>query len=232
MKINLLKPSSTINTINTNIRKLYSSFKQPCQKDIFEAFKPIHYQRCSSLSEVQIFMSLNFPSTFLNIDKLSDGNNILRTMCRLHNMTKGQIKFPPAIETFKHKRSKYDGDYADGIIRLNTSGKNLQSTLAHELAHYNHELTCENYQKMGKRSEIIADGLADFSTLENFQKDKTSLAIIKKHLGGYATSSPCEMVACTMESLFNGQILPQELWEIYNKYEGPFAKLLKPVFAK
>ena len=236
MKIKIFKPQSVITSAIKNIKtkytKLRPAFLNGCSKDCFEAFKPIRYQRCGSLADIHIFCALNFPDTFLQVINLSDGNNILRTMCRLHNMTKGKVKFPPVIETFKNKKCKYDGDYADDIIRLNRTSNNISSTLAHEIAHYNHEQFCENYLKMGKKSEIEADGITDFSILENFMKDKAALKIIKKHLGNYATSSPCEMVACTFESLFNGKILPTEIWELYNKYEGPFAQLLKPLFAK
>lgn len=236
MKINLFKTqsviSSTIRNIQTKYTKLKPAFLNGCSRDCFELFKPIHFQKCNSLAEVHSFCALNFPNTHLKILSPGDGNNILRTMCRLHNMTKGKIKFPQTIETFKSRNYKYDGDYADGIIRLNKTSNNLPSTLAHEIAHYNHEQFCENYLKMGKKSEIEADGITDFSILESFTKDKAALNIIKKYLGGYATSSPCEMVACTFESLFNGKTLPLVIWEQYNKYEGPFAQLLKPLFVK
>lgn len=236
MNINFIKHLSVITSKIKSIKTTYAHFKPTflnvCSGDCFESFKPIHFQKCNSLADVHIFCTLNFPNTHINITSPGEGNNILRTMCRLHNMTKGKINFPPVIETFKKKNCKYDGDYASGLIRLCKTSNNIPSTLAHEIAHYNHEQFCKNYLKMGKKSEIAADGITDFSILESFMKDKDSLNLIKRYLGGYATSSPCEMVACTFESLFNGKVLPMEIWDLYNKYEGPFAQLLKPLFAK
>lgn len=229
MKINITLPSSVTSLMH---KKVFPNTirNNPLHKDCFGAFKPIFYDKCSSLAEINVFKAMNFPNTELKVSKVSDGNRILRTMCHLHNMTKGRIAFPPVIETYIAKNPKYDGDYGAGVVRLLSNSRQMESTLAHEFAHYNHERCCQDYLKMGKESELKADSVTDFSIFEYFRHDKPSLKIIKRYLGGYATSSACEFVACTFENLANGRLLPLELWELYNKYQGPFAKILKPLF--
>lgn len=202
------------------------------QKDYFQQFSAIRYEKFTTLAEMQAFAGLNFPNTRILTNNISDGKRIIRTMCKLHNMTRGKILFPPEIKTFKKSKSKYSGDYGGNVVRLNSACKNLESTLAHEIAHYNHEQLCADYDKMGKESELIADGIMDFSIFDEFNKNKEVKNLIKRYLGGYATSSPCEFVACTFESLANGRILPIAIWKVYKKYEGPHADLLKPLFGK
>ncbi len=233
MKINLLPQIKTISSqLKTGINRIMPS-KKEIQQDCFKySYNFLKYEKSSNLAEVHSFVNLNFPNTHLNITSTSDGNRILRTMCHLHNMTRGQINFPPRIETYKSKDKKFSGDYGDGIIRINSSCNIHESTLAHEIAHYNHELLCPNYAKMGKLSEMKAEEITDFSIYNKFRRDLASLNLIKRTLCGYAASSPCEFVAATFEALANGKILPIKIWELYKKYEGPFADMLKPFFTK
>lgn len=231
MKINFLP---NITTLTSKIRNVGNNLRRSfvTEKDTFEKFKPIEYQKCFDFADIHIFTALNFPKTFLDIRKVSVGNEILNTMCDLHNKTKGKIEFPMIIKTFKNKSSRFAGDYVNEIIRLNASDNGLRSTLIHELAHYNHEIVYENYLKMGKKSELIADGVTDFSFYDEFNNDNAALKLIKKHLGGYATSSPCEFVACAFTAAMNGKKLPVEIWNLYNKYSGPLAAEIKPMFIK
>lgn len=232
MKIDFLPVKRTVSSAINNIRKTLKPFALNSQRDTFEAFKPIEYRKCFSLADVHIFSALYFPKTFLDIRKVSTGNEILQTMCNLHNKTKGKVSFPSIIETYRKKDSKFVGDYADDIVRLNATYEGLRSTLIHEIGHYNHEKVCEDYLKMGKKSELIADGISDFSIYNEFNENKPALKLIKKHLGGYATSSACEFVACTFTAVMNGRKLPGEIWELYNKYGGPLAAELKLMFGK
>lgn len=221
-----------VTSISKTIKSGCTRFFSRPQKDYFQPFKAIRYEKFTTLAEMQAFAGLNFPNTSIITNNISDGKRIIRTMCKLHNMTRGKILFPPEIKTFKKPKGKYSGDYGGNLVRLNSACKNLESTLAHEIAHYNHEQLCADYCKMGKESELIADGITDFSIFDEFNKNKTAKNLIKRYLGGYATSSPCEFVACTFESLANGRILPIEIWELYKKYGGPHADILKPLFAK
>ena len=230
MKINFLPHIKSVSAeLKSGINRILPAKNK---LDCFEySYNFLKYEKCANLAEIHQFAALNFPNTFLSIISTSDGNRILRTMCRLHNMTRGQINFPPRIETYKCKNQKYSGEYGEGVISLNTSYK-IESTLAHEIAHYNHELMSKNYARMGKLSEMQAEEVTDFSIFNEFRHDLANLKLIKRTLDGYASSSPCEFVACTFEALANGRILPQEIWELYKKYEGPFADMLKPFFAK
>ena len=202
------------------------------QKDSFQQFQPIKYEKLATLAEIQTFAGLNFPNTKIITNNIKDGRRILSTMCKLYNMTRGNILFMPEIRVFKQSKSKYSGSYSGGVVRLNSTYKYLESTLIHEIAHYNHEQLCPDYCKMGKKSEIIADGITDFSIFDEFNQNKNAKNLIKRYLGGYATSSPCEFVACTFEALTNGRTLPIEIWELYKKYGGPHANILKSFLNK
>ena len=206
-------------------------FKAP-QKDYFQQFQPIKYEKLKTQAEIQAFVGLNFPNTSIITNNINDGRRILNTMCKLYNRTKGQILFPPEIKIYKQRKSKFSGSYGGGVVSLNSNCKQLESTLMHEIAHYNHEQLCPDYCKMGKKNEIIANGITDFSIFNEFDKSKDAKKLIKRHLGGYATSSPCEFIACTFEAISNGRTLPTKIWELYKKYGGPHANILKPLFVK
>lgn len=231
MKINFLPDIRPVSSVINNIRTGYSTGIQTLKRDTFGSFKYLKYEKCNNLTRINKFLAQNFSNTFMSIHNIPVANEVLQSMCYLHNMTKGRIKFPPIIEFSRNKKSNFAGDYADGVIRI-LSVKNVKSTFAHEVAHYNHELLCKDYLKMGTESELIEDGITDFSIYNEFQTDKSALRIIKSYLGEYAASSPCEFVACTFESLANNRILPNEVWELYDKYEGPLSKYLKPLFTK
>lgn len=196
------------------------------------SFKPVQFVKCKSLAEAEKIARQNFPKTRIDTENLANINTILRTLFNLYNMTKGKIFIPPIIETFYNPKGKIAGYYEDGIVSLDTSDSSIPSTLAHEIGHYNHEICCRDYLKMGKPCELIGDNISDTTISEQFYREKPGRKIIRKNLGNYATSSACEFVAETFMAIANGKKLPIFIWELYNKYGGPFAKELKPFFVK
>ena len=231
MQISWLQYVTPVTKVSKFIRNSYMQVLQTQQKDTFQHFQPIKYVKFATLAGMQAFTGFYFPNTKIITNNIKDGRQILSTMCKLYNMTNGQILFPPEIRTFKQRKSRYCGAYGENAIRIN-SNKYLESTLIHEIAHYNHEQLCPDYYKMGKKNEIIAEGITDFSIFDEFNDNKNAKKLIKRYLGGYATSSPCEFVACTFESLSNGRTLPIKIWELYKKYDGPHANILKFLFVK
>ena len=195
-------------------------------KDFYEKFQPLKYEKAFSIGEGKNFACMNFKIYDIACNNVKDINLLNSCLCNIYNMNKGKISFPPIIKLYKHKNQRYSGLYGNNIITLNTAFS-IFPTLAHEIGHYNHEITSANYEKMGKKNELIECGIKDFSILESFLNDKKSLMQIRKEVSGYACSSPAEFVACTFEAIMCHKKLSPEIIQLYRKYEGPNAKILK-----
>lgn len=198
-------------------------------KDTFEKFKPLMYKKAVSVDEGKEFARKNFYIYDISCKNVKDINQMNSCLCNIYNMNKGKIFFPHSIKVYKNKGQRFAGSYIDDVVFLNSS-YSIPLTLSHEIAHLNHEKMSPNYLKMGKKNEMTASGIDDFSIFEKFMADKPSLKLIKKEISGYACSSPAEFTACTFESIMSGKKLSPEIWRLYKEYEGPNADILKQYF--
>ena len=223
----------TFLTKNLSIIK-YSGLKfihypKQVQKDLFvrqsiEDFKILNYQKCTNLKDAALFAEKYFGVKNFNITDLSSANLLNRTFTKIYNVTKGKAEFPPVVSVIKRRNSRFSGEC--GVLHIEViKNPYMENDIIHEIGHYNHQKCSLNYDKMGKLQELIADGIEDFSIYDQFRKEKKSLNLIKKHVRPYATSSAAEFVACTFNSIINGKKLPSEIYDLYKKYEGPFANL-------
>ena len=220
------KNVNLINKIKDNLHLIKFNF---IKEDFFEKFKPLVYEKSNSVIEAKNYACQHFQISDICGGQLKEINNVNSSLCNIYNLNKGKVLFPPFIKVYKHRGQHYSGEYGANVIYLNTS-YDIFPTLAHEIAHYNHEKTSSNYIKMGKKSEIIDAGSNDFSILNKFMDNKNALKTIKKELCGYACSSPAEFVACTFEAIMCRKQLSPEILKIYKEYEGPNAEILKLYF--
>ena len=191
-------------------------------------FLPLEFKKANSVDYAKNYAWENFGIKNFSANKLADLNTINQICTKIFNITEGEAQFPPTVILKKQKNhGRTIGTYGDNSIELIEDNKFI-STLIHEIAHYNHELFSKNYIKMGKISEIKEDMLyPDYSIFEKFSKH-SDLKLIRTHLGGYATSSPCEFVAEMFMNIVNEKKLPRQLFELYKEFEGPFyEKFLK-----
>ena len=224
---------STFLTKNLNIIKRsglkFIHYPKQIQKDVFvpqsiEDFKIINYQKCTNLKDAALFAEKYFGVKNFNITDLSSANLLNRTFTKIYNVTKGKAEFPPIVSVIQRRNFRFSGNC--GVLHIEVI-KNpfMENDIMHEVGHYNHRKYSLNYDKMGKLQELIASGIEDFSIYDKFRNDKKSLNLIKKQVRPYATSSALEFVACTFASIINGKKLPPEIYDLYKKYEGPFANL-------
>lgn len=224
---------STFLTKNLNIIKRsglkFIHCPKQVQKDVFirqsiEDFKVINYQKCTNLKDAALFAEKYFGVKNFNITDLSSANLLNRTFTKIYNVTTGKAEFPPIVSVIKRRNFRFSGNC--GVLHIEViKSPFIENDIIHEVGHYNHRKHSLNYDKMGKHQELIARGIKDFSIYDQFRSDKKSLNLIKKHVRPYATSSALEFVACTFVSIINGKKLPPEIYELYKKYEGPFANL-------
>lgn len=217
-----------VNIIKYSGQKLFYQKILPA-KDIFirqnvPVFKYLSHKKSTNLDEATIFAKENFGVKNFNINDLSCANLLNQIFTKIYNMTKGNAVFPAVVSIKKQKNTRFLGESGSKYIEVIQS-PDMVNTIIHETGHYNHERGCSNFYKMGKLQELIDDGITDFSIYEQFKNDKNSLKLIKKHICPYATSSAAEFVACTFNAIINGKKLPAEIYDLYKKYEGPFADL-------
>lgn len=229
MRVNFLHNTSGYKYLsrlrNVINKKDLTGLLQP-DKDFYKKFQPLKYEKAFSVEEAKNFACINFNIYEIGCNNVRDINLLNSCLCNIYNMNKGKISFPPIIKLYKHKNQRYTGLYGNNMISINTSFS-MFPTLAHEIAHFNHEITSTNYEKMGKKNEILEYGIKDFSILESFLSDKKSLMRIRKEVSSYACSSPAEFVACTFEAIMCKKNLSPEIIQLYQKYEGPNAKILQ-----
>lgn len=216
---------------NCCIRKRLNSIFRPAKKesDVFcrtQSFLNLQFIKNKNLKDAYNFAEKNFNILNFEVNNLPDANLMNSIMTKIFNLTEGQAKFPPVVSLKRQKGSRFTGECGDIYISI-IKNKKIADILIHEIGHYNHQLCSKNYFKMGKLSEIEADGITDLSIYDKFMNDRKSLKLIKKYICPYATSSPAEFIACTFEKIVNGKKLPAEIYNLYSKYEGPFADIFK-----
>lgn len=225
MKVNIIgnKDAGLFSTIKNN--KLFRCFNRN-NKDTFEKFKPLMFEKAASVNDAKNYARKNFQIHYIDSNNMADINNVNRSLCRIYNINKGKISFPPFIKVYKHHGERYSGGYGSGLICLNSCCGDMFSVLSHEIAHYNHEKVSRNYPNLGKKLEIIDMGSNNFYFFNKFMSDKPALKSIKKEICGYACSSPAEFIACTFETVMRGKKLSPEIFRLYREYEGPNAEIL------
>lgn len=203
--------------------------KTQIQKDVFTkqntySFINLNYIKAKNLKEAANFAEKYFGVKNFDINDLSSANLLNQTFTKIYNKTSGKAEFPPIVSIKNKKNSRFSGEC--GTIHIEViKNTHMSDDIIHEIGHYNHQKCCSNYKKMGKLSELQDDGITDLSIYEQFKNDKKSQKLIKKLIHPYATSSPDEFVACTFNAIINGKKLPPEIYELYKKYEGPFAEI-------
>ncbi len=209
------------------VREYFTSNPKLKTSAVKEKFIPIIYEKQSSVEDAKRFALKKFGIEELQANTLSEYNRVNAVCTRIFNITNGDAKFTRKIDVRKnHGRIRYDGEYGDNEIAV-IGTPYFEQTLIHELAHFNHELSSPNFEKMGKRSEIKANMFyPDYTYLERFLADSKNLRLARKFLGSYATPSPDEFVAEMFTAILNGKPLPAELFRMYKDYEGPFAETL------
>lgn len=227
MKLSSISVQS-INIIK-HIRQRLSPSKKMLEKDVFvkaevPEFKEIIFKKSLNLKEAALFAEKNFGVKNFNINDLVCANLLNKVFTKIHNITKGKAEFPPIVSIRNQKNVRFSGECGTCHIEV-IKHPQMINTIIHEIGHYNHQKCCSDFSKMGKYQELIDDGVTDFSIYEQFKNDKQSLKLIKKHILPYATSSAAEFIACTFNSIINGKTLPKEIYELYKKYEGPFADI-------
>ena len=227
MKISFNFCSITNSCIYHKLNSLFRPAKS--EADVFcrtPKFENLQFFKCKTIKEASDFAEKNFNILNFDVNNLPDANLMNSIMTKIFNITEGQAKYPPVVSLKRQKGSRFTGECGDIYISI-IKNKKIADILIHEIGHYNHQLCSKNYFKMGKLSEIEADGITDLSIYDKFMNDRKSLKLIKKYICPYATSSPAEFVACTFEKIINGKQLPPEIYDLYSKYEGPFADIFK-----
>lgn len=214
---------------NCCIRKRLNSIFRPAKKesDVFcrtQSFLNLQFIKNKNLKDAYNFAEKKFNILNFEVNNLPDANLMNSIMTKIFNLTEGQAKFPPVVSLRSQKKSRYSGLCGDINIEV-IKNKKLAGVFIHEIGHYNHHACSKNYFKMGKLSELEDDGITDLSIYNQFMNDRASLKLIKKYICPYATSSPAEFIACTFEKIVNGKKLPAEIYNLYCKYEGPFADI-------
>ncbi len=218
--------TSYINKINFKAQKNKNntSYKNSTPEINTTNFEELVHQKASTIEEAKKFAFKNFHIINFNVKDVSSANSINNALTRVYNTSKGKAHFPPIITVEPTTKGRYSGYCTANEVSIINIPSKIQD-LFHELGHFNHMFTTKHYYEMGKYSELIEDGVKDFSIFNKFQKDKKNLKLIKKYLTGYATSSPAEFIACTFNALMNNKNLPEEIYTLYKNYEGPFADI-------
>lgn len=220
--------TQNLHTVKYSVKSLVLP-KAQIQKDVFtkqntSSFSNLNYIKAKNLKEASIFAENYFGVKNFNINDLSSANLLNQIFTKIYNYTKGKAEFPPIISIKNRKNSRFSGEC--GTIHIEViKNPYMADDIIHEIGHYNHRKCCTNYKKMGKLSELQYDGITDLSIYKQFKNDQNGQKLIKKHIRPYATSSAAEFVACTFNSIINGKKLPPEIYELYKKYEGPFAEI-------
>ncbi len=201
------------------------SHKNIITKDMFipqniSVFKDLKYEKSKNLNEAAMFAKKFFGVENFNICDLSSANLLNRVFTKIYNTTKGKAVFPPNVSVIKNKNARFTGACSDTHIEV-IKNPCMSDDIVHEIGHYNHQKSSSNYDNMGKLQELNLSSIKDFTIYEQFKNDKKSLMLIKKYVCPYATSSAAEFVACAFNSIINGKKLPNEIYELYKKYEGP-----------
>ncbi len=217
---NFKAENSTKNTILDNL------LSKPATKNkkTDNGFKMLTYTKAKTLEEAEEFAYKNFHIINFDVKDVSSANSINRTLTDVYNETRGEAHFPPILTLQQTAKGRYSGYCSPVEVNIINIPSKTQDLL-HELGHYNHMQITEHYKQMGKYNELIEDGVKDFSIFNKFHNDKQSLKLIKKHLSGYATSSPAEFIACAFNALMNNKKLPEGIYSLYKDYEGPFAEI-------
>lgn len=227
MKISFNSCSITNSCIYHKLNSLFRPAKS--EADVFcrtPKFENLQFFKCKTIKEASDFAEKNFNILNFDVNDLADANLMNAIMTKIFNMTEGQAKYPPVVSMKRQKGSRFSGECGDAYISI-IKNKNAADVLIHEIGHYNHQLCSKNYFKMGKLSELKDDEITDLSIYNEFMNDRKSLKLIKKYICPYATSSPAKFIACTFEKIINGKQLPTEIYDLYSKYEGPFADIFK-----
>lgn len=188
------------------------------------SFTPLKFEKSQSIEEASKYARTHFKVKNFDVKNLADANIVNRTISKIYNLTNGRASIPDGIKMTYNSQARYTGSCDNNLIEI-IKCPEMESIISHEIAHYNHYLLAKNYEKMGKIREMQDIGITDFSLFNEFKKNKQAQKLIKKHIRPYATSSPAEFIACTFEKIINGKQLPQEIKELYKKYEGPFADI-------
>ena len=202
---------------------------EPAKSDIVQlstknSFTPLKFKKSQSIEEASKYARTYFKIKNYDVKDLAHANIVNRTISKIYNLTNGRASFPDRIKVIRNSQARYLGNCNDNAIEV-VNCPEIESVITHEIAHYNHYLLAKNYSKMGKISEMQDIGITDFSIFNEFKNNKQAQKLIKKHIRPYATSSPAEFIACTFEKIINGKKLPQEIKELYKKYEGPFSDI-------
>lgn len=220
--------TQNIYTAKYSVQKLILP-KAQIQKDVFtkqntSSFINLNYTKAKDLKEAANFAEKYFGVKNFDISDLSSANLLNQTFTKIYNYTRGKAEFPPIVSIKNRKNSRFSGEC--GTIHIEVI-KNLHMAddIIHEIGHYNHQKCCKNYKEMGKLSELQEDGITDLSIYKQFKNDQNAQKLIKKCIHPYATSSAAEFVACTFNAIINGKNLPPKIYELYKKYEGPFAEI-------
>lgn len=227
MKISVINKLSTTrpHTYGQPVKKIFNRNKN-------YMFIPLDFSNHIDIDEAKLFANIYFGISRYNVNDLKAANRLNRTLTQLYNFTQGRMKYPPEITVTPKRKTRYVGDC--GIDDITVVGdKQLEQTVIHELAHYNHSLQKGiEFGLLGKAAEIVEykdDKVSpqDFRTFDYFRHNKALQKEVKKGISSYGTSSPAEFVAETFRKVFNNKKISQKILDAYESYGGPFLDIIK-----
>ena len=114
---------------------------------------------------------------------------------------------------------KYNRKY--NLIPIETESGS--SIILHEighLMHYNNMNKIKLYDQLSKPEECM-NIFGEISSQTKEFKDSEEIQAIASYISDYATESPLEFVAETFTKLINNNNLPNDVMDLYKKYNGP-----------
>ena len=140
------------------------------------------------------------------IDKRLSCENMTKFIDKLNNLNK-DTKFSDKLEIYN---GLMEAIHAQAMV---TKGKAVKMDAFSSTGVFNHELGHMHHL------DIVGDfdKLKTPEMLKQFKAERT----IAKEVSEYASTDPCEFVAETYRALRAGKTLPQEVLDLYKKYNGP-----------
>ena len=147
-------------------------------------------------------------------------NSILSVLADAKNESKGRLVMPKKVCLEDLVPTTAGITFNGKSISINRTTSDIEFTTCHELGHVNHYPRTIDYRSM-RDIETIEKVYGDTTLMKDFLNNEQLQADIKKYIGEYAASSPCEFVADTFACLLGGRKLPQSIMQQYAKYKGP-----------